>query len=356
MINTPDWENAKQRMQAMLHGERLERPCIHITCPKTPGVRVPAPRGLHDPRETDLDRLLDAFEQHIEANWYLGEAFPTVSLSFGPDTFSAYLGCDLCYTEDRFTSWALPIIKDWDDLPPLRFDPQSPWWRRMSNTLTHAAQRAQGRYLLCCPDTHAGGDALAAMRGQQNLCLDLVDRPERVKAAMVRIEAAVIPYFEHVFGILDEYQEGSPCMGCWMPAHACVVQCDFIALISTTMMEEFFLKEMTTETEVLDNCFFHLDGPDAIRHMDRILELPELGGLNYVVGSGQQFSLDHTIELYRRVQEAGKIAVLGASQQTLKPLIEQLDPARLCLRMNAGSPEEAEGILREAKRLTSARG
>ncbi|NOZ21076.1 MAG: hypothetical protein GXP25_08295 [Planctomycetes bacterium] len=353
MINTPDWEKAKERMEALLEGEILDRPCIQITCPKEPGVKVEAPRGLHDPRETDLDDLLDRFEAHINSRLHLGEAFPAVSLSFGPDTFSAYLGCDLEYMESRFTSWAIPNITDWDNPPSFEFDPENEWWKRMVQTLEHAAARAEGRYLIGCPDTHAGGDCLAAMRGQERLCLDTIDVPEKIEAAMAKIEQAVIPYFDGVFDILRKHQAGTPCMGCWMPGNSCVVQCDFIALISTDMLKRFFLNEARIETEYLDHCFFHLDGPDALKHMDTILELPELDGLNYVVGSGQEFGLERMIDLYKRVQAAGKIAVFGASAANLETILEELDPRKLFLRMGAGTEEQAKEILKTAERITA---
>lgn len=355
MLNTPDWEKAKARMAALLHGEILDRPCIQITCLREPGVKVDAPRGLHDPRETDLDELLDKFEAHIQSRLYLGEAFPSVSLSFGPDTFSAYLGCDLEYMESRFTSWAVPILTDWDHPPSFEFDPGNEWWKRMAKTLDHAAARAKDRYLIGCPDTHAGGDGLAAMRGQERLCLDLIDVPEKVEAAMAKIEKAVIPYFDGVFGILKKCQDRMPCMACAMPGTSCVVQCDFIALISTPMMKRFFLDEMRTETKYLDYCFFHLDGPGALKHMDTILELPELDGLNYVVGTGQEFSLQQTIDLYKRVQTAGKIAVFGVGAQNLETVLEELDPRKLFLHMGAGTPEQAQDILKRAERIAAKR-
>ncbi|MEW6358217.1 MAG: hypothetical protein AB1696_17925 [Planctomycetota bacterium] len=353
MINTPDWEKARERMEALLHGEILDRPCIQITCLKDQKVNVEAPRGLHDPRETDLDELLDRFEAHFNSRLYLGEAFPTASLSFGPDTFSAYLGCDLEYMESRFTSWAVPNITDWDNPPAFEFDPQNEWWTRMEKTLDHAAARAKDRYLIGCPDTHAGGDCLAAMRGQGKLCLDLIDVPEKVEAAMAKIERAVIPYFDRVLAILKKCQAGTPCMGCWMPGTSCMVQCDFIALISTEMVKRFFLNETRIETEYLDHCFFHLDGPDALKHMDTILALPELDGLNYVVGANREFTLQQTIDLYKRVQAAGKIAVFGASAADLETILTELDPRRLLLKVGARDAAHAQEILTAANRITA---
>ena len=355
MINTPNWESAQDRIAAMLHGEKLDRPCIAITAPKTAGGQVPAPRGLHNPHETDADALLDQFEAHMDSVLYLGEATPSLSLSFGPDQFGAFLGCDLQYAEDRYTSWAVPNITDWDDSPSLTFDHENDWWKRMVASLGRAAERAEGRYLLSCPDTHAGGDALAAMRGQQTLCLDVVDHPERVEWAMELIEEALVPYFDGIFGILRQQGAHTSCMGCAMPGTSVTVQCDFIALISTEMVKRFLLKEIRIETEYVDHCFFHLDGPDAIKHLDTILDLPQLDGLNYVKGFGRDFTFEHEMGLYRRVQDAGKIAVLGCGRGQLEAVLEALDPNKLFLRLGASSEEEARAILKTAEGMASSK-
>ena len=140
-----------------------------------------------------------------------------------------------------------------------------------------------------------------------------------------------------------------------MPGTSCMVQCDFVALVSTHMVKRFFLNEIRIETESLDHCFFHLDGPDAIKHIDTILALSTLDGLNYVMGSGCEFTLQQTIDLYKRVQAAGKIAVLGASQATLEPLLTQLDPRKLFLRMGARSAEHAREILKTAEHIAARR-
>ena len=47
-----------------------------------------------------------------------------------------------------------------------------------------AADRMAGKMLLSSLDLHTNMDLLAAIRGRQRLCMDLVDQPEMVDRAM----------------------------------------------------------------------------------------------------------------------------------------------------------------------------
>lgn len=64
------------------------------------------------------------------------------------------------------------------------------------------------------------------------------------------------------------------------------VQNDFSALISTSMHQEFFLEELLNEINYLDNSIYHLDGPDASKHLNIILEIPHLNAIEWVPGAG----------------------------------------------------------------------
>jgi hypothetical protein len=57
----------------------------------------------------------------------------------------------------------------------------------------------------------------------------------------------------------------------------------------------------------LDNSIFHLDGPGAIKHLDSLLDVPELNAIQWVYGAGNgPGSKAEWIELYKRVQHKNK--------------------------------------------------
>ena len=49
-----------------------------------------------------------------------------------------------------------------------------------------------------------------------------------------------------------------------------------------------------------------LDGPDAIRHLDSLLSLPKLSGIQWIPGAGSP-SVSEWIPLLKRIQKAGKL-------------------------------------------------
>ncbi|KKL50241.1 hypothetical protein LCGC14_2307470, partial [marine sediment metagenome] len=74
-------------------------------------------------------------------------------------------------------------------------DTNNPWWRMQMDLLTRAHEAGRGRWITGIPDTHSGGDALSALRGRQQLCIDLVDNAAHVQAAMEELEPVVIDVY-----------------------------------------------------------------------------------------------------------------------------------------------------------------
>ena len=72
----------------------------------------------------------------------------------------------------------------------------------------------------------------------------------------------------------------------WFPGKGYPVQNDFTCLISASMYGEFFLEELVNEINYLDYSIYHLDGPDALKHLDMILEIPRLNAVQWVPGAG----------------------------------------------------------------------
>jgi len=91
---------------------------------------------------------------------------------------------------------------DWDAPPPLEFDPDNIWWRRSAALLEAAAERAPGRCLVGLPDLNGPGEILARLRGTEQLCFDVLERPERIRKALDKINLAWFRYYEACAGML----------------------------------------------------------------------------------------------------------------------------------------------------------
>ncbi len=51
---------------------------------------------------------------------------------------------------------------------------------------------------------------------------------------------------------------------------------DFSCMVSPAMMREFFLEITVEECRLADRNVYHLDGRNAIKHLDMLLKIPEL--------------------------------------------------------------------------------
>jgi hypothetical protein len=76
-------------------------------------------------------------------------------------------------------------------------------------------------------------------------------------------------------------------------------------MISEKMFEEFFLPGLIEECEKLDRCIYHLDGPDALKHLDVLLGIKKLSAVQWVCGAGNE-GFTRWTDVYKKIQKAGK--------------------------------------------------
>jgi hypothetical protein len=89
-----------------------------------------------------------------------------------------------------------PSIHDPETHPPLRFDPDNAWWKRHVALLEEGLRRSQGRYLVGFPDLIENTDTLAQLREPQVLLMDLIKRPDWVKARIAEINTAFFECYD----------------------------------------------------------------------------------------------------------------------------------------------------------------
>jgi hypothetical protein len=134
-------------------------------------------------------------------------------------------------------------------------------------------------------------------------------------------------------------------------------------MISPEMFEQFCFQDTLQTTNYVDRSLYHLDGPDAIRHLPRLLEIERLDGIQWIHGSGQP-SAAHWLDLLKRIQQAGKFVQVyygpthgddADSVAELELLCRELDPKRLFFWANLTSVEEAEALMKKAGEAGTAR-
>jgi len=351
MEHKPDWEQAQKRMVAWWEGQVLDRPCLQVIAPRQ-GYEEEWGRSGSRPPDislarwwTDVEYVVERTAKRIRATFWGGEAFPLFRPNVGPDAFAAFFGAPLRLLEN--TTWAEHIVDNWEQVPELRIDQSNRWWRLQIGLLQAAQDAGRGLWITGVPDTHASGDALSALRGPSRLCLDLYDQPVLVKRAMEQVTQAVQHVYDVYFDIVQPDEYGSSCswLPSWYPGRTSAVQCDFIAFLSPAMMEGFILPALVAEARSLDRAIYHLDGPDAVRHLDLLLTVPEIQAIQWVPGAGA-LPVTRWIPLLKRIQAGGKSLWIDATLQEVPTLLDALKLEGLMIHTVAESEEEARDLLR----------
>jgi hypothetical protein len=122
-------------------------------------------------------------------------------------------------------------------------------------------------------------------------------------------------------------------------------------MISPQMYAEMIRPCHQREIAALDASMFHLDGPGAVKHLDAILTLEGLNGVQWVRGAGGGSALDW-IELYQRIQAAGKCMEVKVSDAaTAVAMMEHLHPEGVWFDVGSEyTPDEARAFLDTVQR------
>lgn len=349
MLYKEDWERAQQKYLEFWARENHDRSVISVTAPRAGYIpkEVKKPTDLMQQR-LDIEYKIKDSREYFAGTYFGGEAFPNTFPNLGPDIFGAFLGCNIVFGED--TTWAEHFISDWSAVKKFKFDPQNKWWKIIKEMTEALVEDSKGDYLIGMNDLHSGADGLVSLRGPENLCTDLYDEPEAVKRANFELLEVFKIVIDELYQITTKYQSGCTNWLCiWHPKKWYVTSCDFSCMISKEMFAEFILPELQAELDHLEASIYHLDGPRALKHLDALLEIPNLNGIQWVYGAGQP-SASHWIPILQKIQNAGKLINIGILPDELEIMLKELKPEGLSLDFNCRSEQEAKDLLKMAEK------
>jgi len=339
----PDLEEAVRRYEAFYAGDLIDRPVCMVTAPREGFQPVPG-RNYRAKVFNDLDDLLDNALAGAEATFFGGEAIPAFFPSFGPDEVAVFCGAELRWSNDSpDTNWSVPFVDDWEKALPLRLQANHPLWQRLLALYRRGAERLAGKMLITMPDLHTNMDILAAVRGPQRLCMDLIERPEAIDRAMADARA-IFPQVWNACAEAGRMDELGYCHGIYSMEGAAYLQCDFCCMISPAMFRRWVLPALEEEAAIAKHVVYHWDGPGAQVHTADLVASRGLHCLSYVPGDGHGTHLDH-IELLKRCQRGGKAVQAWGSPDQIKLLHRQLQPNKVFYSTWARTQAEAEGLL-----------
>ena len=164
--------------------------------------------------------------------------------------------------------------------------------------------------------TDLGGvmDVLQSFRGAENLLMDLYDDPDEVLRCVREIQDMWFLYFDKLNAVMEGEAEGySHWFNIYHEKPGYILQSDFSYMISPDMFKTFVAPEISSSADRLYNAVYHLDGIGEIPHLDTILSMEGIKGVQWVPGAGDPKRMNWD-DLLRRILDAGK-KVIRLSQK-----------------------------------------
>ncbi|NOY81969.1 MAG: hypothetical protein GXP31_13310 [Kiritimatiellaeota bacterium] len=320
------WERVRENSARWWAGE-LDRPLVQVRVGgREPGRPAPALPFHHFTAfyEDDVtpEQIVDCWDYSLSCTHFLGDAFPSVWPNFGPGVLAVLVGGRM--ESDGATVWFMPDRRR--DIREFHFEFREnvPVLHRIKAICRAACERWEGRVQIGMTDLGGAVDVASTFRPGEQLLLDLYDHPDEVKRVVWELHDLWWRAFRDIDSVLRPVNPGYTA---WTPIFSeqpyYMLQCDFCYMIGPDMFDEFVKPELAASCRKLVNPFYHLDGPGEIPHLDSLLSIPELKGIQWVPGAGAPPCTEWH-ELYRRIHEAGKLIQVFGTIETLDTIAEQV--------------------------------
>jgi hypothetical protein len=340
-----------ERHEAFWNRQIVDRVCISVTAPASRCVVMPK-AGSDEEYLADPTFVVRREEARIQNTYYAGDALPTANAE-GNLLYPAWGG------KGRFESgtvWADPSMHDWREWSNYCFDPDNIWIRRFLDTNRALAEASNERWWVATQGFFGATDALALVRGYEEFLMDLAEE-DATAALRIAQRAAIRGHKEIITRAWDDvqaWQRGTATNpGIWAPGRINYWSADFSCMIGPADFEKWLAPEFEEMINLCEYSLYHLDGPDAVRHLPRLGQFEKLKGIQYTVGPQVQKDVQHWLGVAKQIQSLGKATWLRIEADLLETAMANLDPRGLFLFTRARDEEHADWIVKQAAALTS---
>jgi hypothetical protein len=115
------------------------------------------------------------------------------------------------------------------------------------------------------------------------------------------------------------------------------------------MFRDFVNPALTEQCAWLDYAMYHLDGTQCICHLDHLLAIEPLRGIEWTPQAGIESGAHaRWFPLYKRILDAGKsVQIMGEGVDSIEPILKAIGSKGvyiMCNYMNAAEIDEAQRI------------
>ena len=204
----PDFDICMARINAWYEQGIIDRPPVRFHHHNKEYERLRTVKGLWktpEERWLDVDFQVQAFIDSLETTELRGETFPVFWPDLSSLAYNLFLGQPAVF--DDVTAWTRPCVDDLENLPPLKVQWEGKYFKAVGAMTHRALELAKGRFMVGHTEMYAGIDCAAMLRGAEELCMDMILRPEPLKRL---IDAAFEEYpqvYNHFDRILKEHNQ-----------------------------------------------------------------------------------------------------------------------------------------------------
>jgi hypothetical protein len=337
-----DWWNQKGIVLSMWE---------HLDRDGEPYAAIPAPPAAKDMNQFwfDPEWRSDYLHYRMSRYSYKADILPVANTQLGPGSLAAILGASMEGRDDN-TIW---IREKTGFDGNIVLDKNNQWYRLHLALLEACKTKAQGNYMAGCPDLMEGLDVLASLQGSDNVLINMLLEPDKVMEQLQAVNNAYFEVFDTVYDIINENGEMAFCyFSLWGPAKTSKLQCDISVMISPEDFRKFALPFLKEQCDRIDYTLYHLDGVDAIRHLDALLEIENLNAVQWTPGYGQpQGGNPQWYGLYKKILSEGKSVMVNWVQlNELQPLLDNIGNQGLHINMDFKSEKEIDEALKTVEK------
>lgn len=320
MLYNDHWDDLKKRMMGYWDREAMDRVCASIMV-KNPTYQDFGEHNFY----FDVEEADKVWRGRFENHHYFGESLPCLFPYFGTAGIAEYTGCKPERTPR--TTWFKPWMADDDEPDASLITYKCPEaFRQQKDAIATLIDLSKGDYLVSVTDNCGILDALAAIRGTDNLMMDMLTDPEFVEEGIRNLLPIYKQTQEELFDLVNENNDGSVLswMHLWAPKRLAQMQCDLSVMISPEMFDRFVMPELEELCDFLDYPVYHFDGQEQIRHLDSMLSIKKLRAIQWTPVAGQP-PTKAFIPVLQKIQKAGKNLVLMLPKTDVVPVLDSLN-------------------------------
>ncbi len=251
-------------------------------------------------------RWIKEYHQTLMEQEYPGDTLPAANIEIGPGSLSLYLGAEPNYSNG--TIWYKRGFSSLQDVPEIYFDDKNKWWIKTKSLLEKSISYGGKNYFIGMPDLAENWDVLASLIGTSELLMAMVENPGLVKKKLEQIFSAYKNVFQKIYDYIKVNTEMIFwAFSLWGEGRTAKVQCDGSAMFSREMFEDFVMPSLVKQCDWLDNSMYHLDGTQAIKHLDSILSIESLDAVEWTPQHGIESGADpRWYPMYKKILDSGK--------------------------------------------------